>query len=128
MWDVPSSERPADWLPSSCPHCVAMVTWDCVSLSYLRNCREQRCAQRCTVIGGDKRYTLAVLENYSSAGFVMNFTAALRDWRLESNVQTLWPSRTGVKPADTAAPTGLEFEIPGVDRVLGDWHSTSVSV
>ncbi|KAG9333401.1 hypothetical protein JZ751_012713 [Albula glossodonta] len=29
-------------------------------------------------------------------------TAALQDWRLELNLQTLRPSRTGVKPADTA--------------------------
>ncbi|KAG9354391.1 hypothetical protein JZ751_001099 [Albula glossodonta] len=30
-------------------------------------------------------------------------TVALQDWRLELNLQTLWPSRTGVKPADTVA-------------------------
>ncbi|KAG9332125.1 hypothetical protein JZ751_015809 [Albula glossodonta] len=28
-------------------------------------------------------------------------TVALQDWRLELNLQTLWPSKTGVKPADT---------------------------
>ncbi|KAG9335212.1 hypothetical protein JZ751_005567 [Albula glossodonta] len=38
-------------------------------------------------------------------------TVALLDWRLELNLQTLWPSRTGVKPVDTVALQDWRLEL-----------------
>ncbi|KAG9334900.1 hypothetical protein JZ751_006381 [Albula glossodonta] len=66
------------------------------------------CTGKCSSVIGSHRAVRGLELNLqtlrpSRTGVKPADTAALQDWRLESNLQTLRPSRTGVKPAETAA-------------------------
>ncbi|KAG9336991.1 hypothetical protein JZ751_029905 [Albula glossodonta] len=101
------------WTTSECPALYQGKLAQLLSVTFGTLRGQKPCA--CAFLEGRIKGNVADRFNGNTApsrtGVKPADTAALQDWRLELNLQTLRPSGTGVKPADTAALWDWRLEL-----------------